>query len=109
MMLFLGVGVLRDVHWGGFILAIMLGAVTLAAGLTLVSGIALKTNNSIGLTAILGFPVLIPCLLVLRDVTMDAAGGAGWDATGGNLLLLTGITVLICGLGYILFPYLWRE
>ena len=109
MVLFLGADVLAGANIGCFLLGLVVGSATLGAALTLLSGIAVKSGGNAGLSAVLGFPVLIPVLLVLRDITMDALGGQGFSESVGNFGLLLGIGVLISGLSYLLFPYLWRE
>jgi heme exporter protein B len=109
LVLFLGNAVLATVNLGVFIGGLVLGAMALGSGLTLISGIAVKTNHNVGLTAVLAFPVLIPILLVLRDITFAALRGDAFSQIVGKLGLLGGITFLILGLSYLLFPYLWRE
>lgn len=109
LVLFLGDAVLSAANMGAFVTGLVVGAMALGAGLTLISGIAVKTGNNVGLTAVLAFPVLIPVLLVLRDITFSALQGQAFAEIVGKLGLLGGITVLILGLSYLLFPYLWRE
>jgi heme exporter protein B len=100
---------LRDADVGQFVLAVVLGGVGFAAILTLISAIAARAGNGIGLMAILGFPLVLPLLLLVMRASKLALDGVAWSVTGtyfGGLVLLDVITVT---LAWILFPYLWRD
>lgn len=105
----LGTEAIDDADLLQFITGFGLGSLAFASGLTLISGIAAKTNNSVGLMALLGFPVIIPTLLILMDFSLLALTGASWSDNFQNLFLLAMMNVLVLGLSFILFPYLWRD
>ena len=58
---------------GQFLLAVVLGGIGFAAVLTLISAIAARAGNGIGLMAILGFPLVLPCCS--RDACQQAVAG----------------------------------
>ena len=92
-----------------FLVVILLGSTGLGTVFTMVSAIASKANNSAVLMAILGFPLILPMLLIIIRLSKNAIHGFSWDQSyqyGGALLLLNLIVVV---LSYILFPYLWRD
>jgi heme exporter protein B len=92
-----------------FLVVILLGSTGLGTVFTMVSAIASKANNSAVLMAILGFPLILPMLLIIIRLSKNAIHGFSWDQSyqyGGVLLLLNLIVVV---LSYILFPYLWRD
>ncbi|NNE55759.1 MAG: ABC transporter permease [Flavobacteriales bacterium] len=89
----------------GFVLA----SLGFSATLTLIAGIAVKSNNNVGLTSLLGFPVIIPIILVLTDFSQVALAGMPWMENLQNLLLLVGLNVIVIALAFVLFPYLWRD
>jgi heme exporter protein B len=94
-----------------FAAALGMGSLGLAAVFTFISGIATKAKNSATLMAVLGFPTVIPMLLLLVKLTAGATG-MGMDSQEGfqkDLLLLCGIDVIIIAVSIILFPYLWRD
>lgn len=86
-----------------------LGCIGLSTILTLVSAIASKTNNNVGLIAVLAFPLILPLLLTTIEFSLLAIKGFDWSFANKYLMLLGGINVLIIALSYLLFPYLWRE
>lgn len=92
-----------------FLIQIASGALGLMGVLTLTSGIAALSGNNVSLMAILSFPLLIPVLLIGLRGSVLAAIGASWSEVlpfvGGNL----GMSALAAGMGYLLFPYLWRD
>ena len=92
-----------------YIIVILLGSSGLAIVFTLVSAIASKASNSAVLMAVLGFPIILPMLLIIIRLSKNAIHGFSWDQSydyGGVFLLLNLIVVV---LSYILFPYLWRD
>lgn len=94
-----------------FFAALLLGSLGLSAAFTFISAIATKAKNSATLMAIMGFPAVIPLLLMLVKLTAGAAGMANDSAEGfqKDFLLLAGIDTILIALSIILFPYLWRD
>lgn len=91
-----------------FLGAVALGAVGFAGTLTLVSAIAARAGNNTTLMAVLGFPVILPTLLLLLNVSKNALDGLDRSVSTDELLTLLAIAVIQITLSYLLFPYLWR-
>jgi len=74
------------------------------------SAIAAKAQQNAALIAILGFPVILPILLLLMRLSKSAFAEIFRD---GALLQLSGLIVLmdvlVVALAIILFPFLWKE
>ena len=100
---------LENINYGLFILAIVLGSMSLSSTLTMVSAIASKTNNNIGILSILAFPILIPSLMLSIQFSNLAINGGTMDMANQYLVFLSLINLLIVILSFLLFPYLWRE
>ncbi len=100
---------LQSADWPMFVAGVAVGCMGLASILSLVAGIAFKTDNNVGLTAVLGFPVILPFLLTLIRFSKNALDGLAWSVNGSYLLVLLLLNVVVWVLGYILFPYLWRD
>ena len=88
---------------------VLLGLTGTSFILTLTGAIAAKTGGNPTLMAILSFPLLLPQLLVVSKAT-------AYSLQTGTLQLalpLLGALAGFCGigfaLGYLLFPYLWRD
>jgi heme exporter protein B len=92
-----------------FFVALLLGSSGFASIFTLMSAIAAKTDNNLGLTAILGFPLQVPFLIVLIKFSKNAVDGLDRSVSTDLGLILLAINVLVITLSYLLFPYLWRD
>ncbi|HRD58088.1 MAG TPA: heme exporter protein CcmB [Ferruginibacter sp.] len=89
---------------------VLLGGASLSLVFTLMSAIAAKAQQNAALMAILGFPVILPMLLLLMKLSKAAFGevfkeGAVLQLAG----LVAGLDVLIIVLAVILFPFLWKD
>ena len=92
-----------------FIINTLLAAVSFSFSLTMISAIASKANNSQTLMAILGFPVILPMLLMIIKISMNAIDGLALSASYQEILTLLAINMIVATASYILFPYLWRN
>lgn len=93
-----------------FIGIALLGGLSLSLVFTLMSAVAAKAHQNAAIMAILGFPLIIPQLLLLIRLSKSALGevfreGALLQIT----LLLAGLDVLVIALAVILFPFLWKD
>lgn len=93
-----------------FIGIVVLGGAGLSIVFTLMSAIAAKAQQNAALIAILGFPVILPQLLMLMKLSKAAFAevfreGAVLQLTG----LIIGLDILVIALAVILFPYLWKD
>jgi heme exporter protein B len=92
-----------------FLLAILLGSTGFAITFTFVSAIAAKANQSSTLMAILSFPIVIPILLELINLTAIAIGLIKNTEWLHDVYILVAIDAMLLGLILALFPYLWRD
>lgn len=92
-----------------FAVAVLLGSVGFSITFTFIAAIAAKTSHSSTMMTILGFPVVIPILLVLVNLSAHAIGLLQGSMIKDDIALLAGIDLLLLGLGLLLFPLLWRE
>lgn len=104
--LFLG-NIVEDIPW--FLLGVVMGSAGLASAFTMVSAIAYKANNNGVLVAILGFPLILPLMLVIIKFSNEALVGVERLSSIGNLLIISLLNIIIVVLSYLLFPYLWRD
>ncbi|MEQ1553128.1 MAG: heme exporter protein CcmB [Ferruginibacter sp.] len=89
---------------------VILGGTSISLTFTLMSAIAAKAQQNAALIAILGFPVILPQLLLL--VKLSKTGFAEVFRNGVVLQLtglIVGLDILVFVLAVILFPYLWKE
>lgn len=91
--------------WVGFY-----GAFSLSLVFTLMSAIAAKAQQNAAIMAILGFPLIIPQLLLLIKLSKSAFGEVFESGALTQIfLLLSGLNIMVCALAVILFPFLWKE
>ena len=92
---------------------IALGCAALSANLTLVTAIASRAENRTTLLAVLGFPLIIPILLLLIELSNKAievpTSGPELNLGGEQLVMLGGMTLSLTLISVILFPFVWRE
>ncbi|HJS55770.1 MAG TPA: heme exporter protein CcmB [Chitinophagaceae bacterium] len=91
-----------------FIGLVLLGGWSLSLVFTFLSSIAAKAQQNAAIMAILGFPLIIPQLMLL----MQLANTVFSDKTGialSTLLLIVMLDVLVVMLAVILFPFLWKD
>jgi heme exporter protein B len=93
-----------------FLGIVLLGGTSISLTFSLMSAIAAKAQQNAALIAILGFPVILPQLLLLMRLSKSSFGevfreGAIWQLAG----LITGLDILVFVLAVILFPFLWKE
>ncbi|MEM7658496.1 MAG: heme exporter protein CcmB [Bacteroidota bacterium] len=91
---------------GGILLA---GCTALSANLTLVTAIAAQAENRTTLLAVLGFPLVVPTLLVMIRLSQVALEGLDGSLQWGRLSVVLAMAGVLTVLSVILFPFIWRE
>jgi heme exporter protein B len=91
-----------------FIGIVFLGGWSLSLVFTFLAAIAAKAQQNAAIMAILGFPILIPQLLLLMQVSSTVFTSSGVIPLT-NLLMLVASNVLVILLAVILFPFLWKD
>lgn len=100
---------LTDINYGLFSVSAIIGSMGISSTLTMISAIASKTNNNIGILSILAFPLILPSLLLSLQLSNLAILGGDWSQANEFMVMLLAINILIIALSFLLFPYLWRE
>ena len=93
-----------------FFLISLVGAVGLSLVFTMLAAIASKAMQQASLMAILGFPIIIPQLLLLVRLSKTAFSEIFNQGVPTQLvLLLFALDVLIIFMAVILYPFLWKD
>lgn len=95
--------------YGIYFCALVLGALGFSASLTLLAGIASKTDNSAGIMAVLSLPILLPLINMLIKLSKNAIDGLDVSVSYDEILTIFGIDLIVVALSYLLFPYLWKS
>jgi heme exporter protein B len=91
-----------------FLLLVLAGGLSLSLVFTFLAAIAAKAQQNAAIMAILGFPIIIPQLILLMKLS------ASLFSTQQSLqvppfFLLLAMDVLVVLLAIILFPFLWKD
>lgn len=93
---------------GQFIGLVLLGGWSLSLVFTFLAAIAAKAQQNAAIMAVLGFPIIIPQLLLLMRLS-NAAFAPLLLIPVTTVLLLIALDAMIILLAVILFPYLWKD
>ncbi len=93
---------------GPFIGLVLLGGWSLSLVFTFLAAIAAKAQQNAAIMAVLGFPIIIPQLLLLMRLS-DAAFAPLVTIPVFSILLLVALDMMVILLAVILFPFLWKD
>ena len=91
-----------------FIGIVLLGGWGLSLVFTFLAAIAAKAQQNAAVMAILGFPIIIPQLVLLMQLSSAAFIPLATIPTA-SVLLLVALDCLVVLLAVILFPFLWKD
>jgi heme exporter protein B len=98
------------INFWQFLGIVCLGSVSLSLVFTMLAAIAAKAQQQASLMAIMGFPIIIPQLLLLMRISKAGMGEAFQvGALSDMIWLLAGLDVLVIVMAAILFPFLWKD
>jgi heme exporter protein B len=92
---------------GPFIGLVLLGGWSLSLVFTFLAAIAAKAQQNAAIMAILGFPIIIPQLLLLMRLSNAAFNSTPIPVA--TVLLLVALDLMVILLAIILFPFLWKD
>jgi heme exporter protein B len=88
---------------------VCLGGCSLSLVFTFLSAIAARARQNAAMIAILGFPLIIPQILLLMRISNDAFSDVIQAGFMLMSLVLVGLDMLVIALAVILFPFLWKD
>lgn len=97
------------VHPWKFAGIVCLGGFSLSLVFTFLAAIAARAQQNAALMAILGFPLIIPQVLLLMKISNTAFADVIQSGLSQIILLLVGLDILVITLAIILFPFLWKD
>ncbi len=97
------------INYSLFILNLTLGCVGLSGAFTMVSSIAFRSSNRSIMMAVLGFPVIIPVLILSISNSYKILDSYVFIQIQGNLTALFSVDVIIIALTFVLFPFTWKS
>lgn len=88
---------------------VCLGGCSLSMVFTFLAAIAARAQQNAALMAIMGFPLIIPQLMLLMKISTTSFADVIQAGEIRLMLLLAGLDVLVTVLAIILFPFLWKD
>lgn len=85
------------------------GAVSISLVFSFLAAIAARAQQNAALMAILGFPLIIPQLMILMKLSALAFSDVYQSGLISIVLLLTCFDIMVVLLSVILFPFLWKD
>lgn len=96
-------------HLITFIGISFLGGLSFSLLFTFLSAIAAKAQQQASLMAILGFPIVIPQVLLLMKIANPAFANVIQEDWWQMIMLMIALDAMIVVLALILFPFLWKD
>ncbi len=97
------------IRMGWFLTTGLMASLGLSFLLTLITSIAIKTQQNASLTAVMALPLMIPLLINILRLTAYASGTTPDENPWNEMMMLSSIISLVIGMSLWLFPYLWRS
>lgn len=88
---------------------VCLGGISLSLVFSFLSAIAARARQNAAMIAILGFPLIIPQILILMRISNAAFSDVIQAGLGMMTAVLAGFDILVVVLAIILFPFLWKD
>lgn len=92
-----------------FIGVVCLGGCSLSLVFTFLAAIAARAQQNAALMAIMGFPLIIPQVLLLMRIANTAFSDVIQAGLFKIVLMLAGLDIMVIALAVILFPFLWKD
>jgi heme exporter protein B len=96
-------------HAGKFLLITCLGGASIGLVFTFLAAIAARARQSTALMAVMGFPLIIPQLLLLMKIAGIAFSSVIQSGLAEMIVLLIALDFMVVLLSVILFPFLWKD
>ncbi|MBN2571394.1 MAG: heme exporter protein CcmB [Ignavibacteriales bacterium] len=92
-----------------FLLTFILGSIGIASTATIISAIISKTNTRGSLFTILSFPLVLPLIIVLIDLTNLLSENIQIHQVVNQLVILISYDVIVITASFLLFDFIWKD
>lgn len=96
-------------NWAVFLVGLILGVVGLAGATTIIAAVVSKATIKGALFTVLSFPILMPLLVAVIEITKVAFAGGQFGEISTALQLLVAYDVVMITLSVMLFDFVWRQ
>jgi len=92
-----------------FIITFILGSIGIAVSSTLIAAIIAKANTKGTLYPVLSFPILLPLILTLLELTKFSMDGNSINDALVYIGVIVSYNVIMLTAGYLLFDFIWKD
>jgi heme exporter protein B len=92
-----------------FSLAFLFGNIGIAISSTIIAAIISKAGSKGTLYPVLSFPILLPLILTLLELTKFAIDGNSIYSSMTEILVLVCYDVIMATISYLLFDFIWKD
>lgn len=92
-----------------YVLVVILGSVSLASVTTILSSIIAKASSKNGLLPILGFPILLPLVVIGVDATYLSIHSADWATFLQSIMFMIAYSGVMIIVSIWVFPLIWLD
>ncbi|MDP3150782.1 MAG: heme exporter protein CcmB [Ignavibacteria bacterium] len=92
-----------------FLYAFILGNIGIAIASTLIASIIAKASSKGTLYPVLSFPILLPLMLTLIDLTKQAMDTTTFSSSYVELAILGCYDVVMIAVSFMLFDFIWKD
>ena len=92
-----------------FLISLISGSIGIAVSSTIIAAIISKANTKGTLYPVLSFPILLPLILTLMELTKFSMDGSLISESFAELAVLICYDVIMLTAGYMLFDFIWKD
>lgn len=92
-----------------FVIGFVFGSVGIAVSSTIIAAIISKANTKGTLYPVLSFPILLPLILTLLEITKFAMDGDPVADAFAEIAVLISYDVIMLTASYMLFDFIWKD
>ena len=92
-----------------FLISLVFGSIGIAISSTIIAAIISKANTKGTLYPVLSFPILLPLILTLMELTKFSMDGNLITESFVELAVLICYDVIMLTAGYMLFDFIWKD
>jgi heme exporter protein B len=92
-----------------FVIAFIFGNIGIAISSTIIAAIISKASSKGTLYPVLSFPILLPLILTLLELTKFAMDGNSISASMIEIFVLICYDIIMGTASYLLFDFIWKE
>jgi heme exporter protein B len=92
-----------------FAVTFLFGNIGLAVSSTIIAAIIAKAGSKGTLYPVLSFPILLPLILLVVQLTLNSLDGTSFEQSEFELMMVICYDVIMLAASYMLFDFVWKD